>query len=52
MNVELKKRHLKEVKKLEQESFIILNDIKNLQIKHSDAVSRMQIILDKIYTNA
>jgi len=48
MNTELKKRHLKEVKKLEQESFIILNDLQNLQIRHSDIVSRIQIIMNKL----
>ena len=48
MNIELKKKHLKDIKKLEQESFAILKDIKNLQIRHSDIISRLQILTDKL----
>tara|TARA_R110000850_G_C9738614_1_gene444131 strand:+ start:504 stop:653 length:150 start_codon:yes stop_codon:yes gene_type:complete len=48
MNIELKKKHLKEIKKLEQNSKTILNDIKNLQIRHSDIISRLQILTYKL----
>jgi hypothetical protein len=47
MNKELKQKHLKKVEKLQQESFMILNDISKLQTRHIDVISRIQIILSK-----
>ena len=48
MKPELKEKHLKEVKKLEQEYLRNINTISETQEKQCDITSRIQIIYSKL----
>lgn len=48
MRIELKQKHLKDIKFLQQESSIVLNEIKSLQERHSDIISRLQVLSNKL----